>query len=105
LHLKQGHGAKYKYIFLIFFFNTDHVDVGRAVVCVGDIGASGRVDTLLGVRNCVISIEAHQLLVSSCCKFNWLEEGNGDATVLEEGPGLQECQLLQLKNRKQTHKL
>lgn len=89
-----------------FFFinfleiNTDHVDVWRAVVCKGNVGASGRIDALLGVRNCVVGIEAHQFLISSRCEFNWLEEGNGDATVPEEGPGLQECQLLQLSNKK-----
>lgn len=81
--------------------NTDRIDVGRAVVCVGDISTSGSVDTLLGVQNCVIGIEAHHLLFSSCCECNRLEESNGNATVLEEGPGLQECQLLQLENRKQ----
>jgi hypothetical protein len=80
--------------------NTDHVDVWRAVVSKGNVSASGRIDALLGVRNCVVGIEAHQLLISSRREFNWLEEGDGDATVPEEGPGLQECQLLQLNNKK-----
>lgn len=80
--------------------NTNGADVGRAIVGIGDISATGRVNTLLGVRNCVFGIKADQLLLSSSCELNGLEESNRNAMVLEEFPGMQEGQLLQLKNAK-----